>query len=138
MAIECACPTCGQPIPEDGLIVDAQNGYVILGPRRVKLRGLQFHILKALAEVRPNILTYDRLISRVWGLNEPDDVRGSICVNLSKLRPKIAPLGIDVRTVYGEGLYLSTDRLEWKPGRKAGRPRSVGSPSLADTCDRAM
>jgi hypothetical protein len=42
---------------------------------------------------------------------------------LSRIRRKVAPLGVDVRTVAGQGLYLATNEVRFVPQEKPGRPK---------------
>ena len=126
----CTCPTCGQPIPDDGVFIDRQKSVVIRnGVTSAKLGHIEYRLVLVLWENRPKVMTYDRLISELWGRAEPSDARRSLSVTLHNARRKMEPLGIDLRTLHGVGLFFVADgtKVRITGGGKPMRPRLLAA-----------
>lgn len=106
MAACCTCPVCGSHLPDDAFIVDLYENVAIRNGLAVRMSPLETAILYLLWQSRPAVVDYEKVISGAWGANQPADVRACLTVIMSRLRRKIAPLGIQIRVAYGRGLYL--------------------------------
>jgi len=123
MSACCTCPVCGSQIPDDAFIVDLLENVAIRNGEIARLSPLETSILYVLWQSRPSLVSYDSVISGAWGINTPDGVRSCLNAMLSRIRRKVAPLGVDVRTVAGQGLYLATNEVRFVPQEKPGRPK---------------
>ena len=52
--------------------MDAPSSTVTIGDRVVRLTGIEFDLLRALGESAPWIVTYDTLLTAVWGAHASD------------------------------------------------------------------
>lgn len=123
MAECCNCPTCGAPLADDNLVVDLQNNVAIRYGQQVRLRPQEAELLFILHRRRPAVVSYDSIIMGIWSTEEPEKARHSLKVMLSHIRRKVAPICVDIRTSWGEGLYLATDEVRFRPKLLQGRPK---------------
>lgn len=101
------CPCCGQPLaPEAPLSVDLDRNVAIFQGNAINLTRQQAEILSVVVEKAPSVARYDTVISRVWGLREPDSARGILKVQQVYLNKRLAAWGLRVKSIYGEGIYL--------------------------------
>jgi DNA-binding response OmpR family regulator len=75
-------------------------------PRSYKAGGIMIdydaELLRFLIETRNRVLSRDRLLERVWGLDRQVETR-SIDVHVGRLRGKLGPAGRQIETVIGMG-----------------------------------
>jgi DNA-binding response OmpR family regulator len=68
----------------------------------VKLTRREFELLRFLIENRNRVLSRDRLLERVWGLDRQVETR-SVDVHVGRLRGKLGPAGRQIETIIGMG-----------------------------------
>lgn len=101
------CPCCGSDISQtDRPLVSLETNRIMAGGEILHLPPMETEILAVLAEAMPRPVDYGRLIARLWGGNPIDYPRDSINVRISKLRRKIEPLGLAIKTHWGRGYAL--------------------------------
>lgn len=92
---------------------DAVTVYVAGAPVRLTKR--EFELLRYLVENRNRVLSRDRLLERVWGLDRQVETR-SVDVHVGRLRGKLGSAGRHIETVIGMGYRFveepDRDRLE--------------------------
>ena len=95
------CPTCGQDIPHLQVFVDlnSQPNRVCRFGWEARITPLEAELLVALMRVSPSSLAVDRAAFALWGSGEwPDSYRGALQVLVCKLRKKLKPMGLEIRT----------------------------------------
>jgi two-component system KDP operon response regulator KdpE len=103
----------GQPLRFDasGLVIDPSARQVTVGGRAVHLTPTEYKLLLTLAYHAGQVLTYDEILSRVWGLGYEDSL-SNVKVYIRHLRRKIeANPGQPrcIRTRRGVGYYMATN-----------------------------
>jgi DNA-binding response OmpR family regulator len=68
----------------------------------VRLTKREFELLRFLVENRNRVLSRDRLLERVWGLDRQVETR-SVDVHVGRLRGKLGQAGRQIETVIGMG-----------------------------------
>jgi DNA-binding response OmpR family regulator len=68
----------------------------------VRLTRREFELLRFLVENRNRVLSRDRLLERVWGLDRSIETR-SVDVHVGRLRSKLGAAGAQIETVVGLG-----------------------------------
>lgn len=95
------CPTCGQDIPHLQVFVDlnSQPNRVCRFGWEAKITPHEAELLVALMRVSPALLAVDRAAFALWGSGEwPDSYRSGVQVLVCKLRKKLKPMGLEIRT----------------------------------------
>ena len=108
-----------EPYVHGDLVVDFAQRRVTLGGEPVPLVALEYRLLAELAANAGNVLTYERLLERVWGRKGGGDLRPMRAI-VSKLRRR---LGDDAdRPIY---VFTEPRVGYWMPaGEGAGEPAS--------------
>lgn len=108
------CPCCAAALPDDGHIrIDAEGGFVCVGRHVVRLPESEFYVFLALWRVRPRMLSTEALMDALYGLKPDDEPEEPIMkIFVHKVRRKLAPLGIEIETVWGRGYRLKSNRKE--------------------------
>jgi len=70
--------------------------------RATTLTRREFELLRFLIENRNRVLSRDRLLERVWGLDRQVETR-SVDVHVGRLRGKLGPAGRQIETIIGMG-----------------------------------
>lgn len=101
------CPTCGQAVPDSGLLVDLQRNRLSCGTASVDLAPAEAELLFTLVRAVPRALARDAIAVALWGGALADERRGNnIDVYLNRLRRRIAPLGFRIQNYRGRGFAL--------------------------------
>ena len=79
----------------------------------VRLTKREFELLRFLIENRNRVLSRDRLLERVWGLDRQVETR-SVDVHVGRLRAKLGTAGRQIETVIGMG-YRFVEDIEAAP-----------------------
>ena len=98
----------GDPLPLltlGNLVVDRSAGVATVEGRTLDLRRREWSVLEALAIRAGRIVAKDRLVSEVFGFDEPVGPN-AIEVHMTRLRAKLAPDGPSIRVVRGVGYML--------------------------------
>jgi len=97
------CPTCHQEIPPLQVFIDVTHRRVVRGERSAKLTPSEIEILRILINISPNIASTERLLLALYDGNEPEWGENAVKIFISRIRRKIAGMGLDLRTTYGMG-----------------------------------
>jgi two-component system, OmpR family, alkaline phosphatase synthesis response regulator PhoP len=85
-----------------GIIIDFDAVSVSVAGTAVRLTRREFELLRFLIENRNRVLSRDRLLERVWGLDRQVETR-SVDVHVGRLRGKLGQAGRQIETVIGMG-----------------------------------
>lgn len=99
------------------LSIDIERHEVLIHGRRVKLTPIEFRLLVYLARNGGKLLTFDKILTNVWG-NQYQGSIDYVHVYISHLRRKIEE-GTNgsryILTVHGEGYVFEKQELMYKP-----------------------
>jgi DNA-binding response OmpR family regulator len=84
------------------LIADFDAVSVSVDGMPVRLTRREFELLRCLVENRSRVLSRDRLLERVWGMDRLVETR-SVDVHVGRLRGKLGPAGRQIETIVGLG-----------------------------------
>jgi len=84
------------------LAIDFDAVSVRVAGAQVRLTKREFELLRFLVENRNRVLSRDRLLERVWGLDRQVETR-SVDVHVGRLRGKLGTAGRQIETVIGMG-----------------------------------
>lgn len=84
------------------LAIDFEAVSVRVAGAPVRLTKREFELLRFLVENRNRVLSRDRLLERVWGLDRQVETR-SVDVHVGRLRGKLGSAGCQIETVIGMG-----------------------------------
>jgi DNA-binding response OmpR family regulator len=84
------------------LVIDFDAISVTVSGSPVRLTRREFELLRFLVENRNRVLSRDRLLERVWGLDRQVETR-SVDVHVGRLRGKLGPAGRQIETIIGMG-----------------------------------
>ena len=85
-----------------GILIDFDAISVTVSGAPVKLTRREFQLLRFLIENRNRVLSRDRLLERVWGLDRQVETR-SVDVHVGRLRGKLGSAGRQIETIIGMG-----------------------------------
>jgi DNA-binding response OmpR family regulator len=107
------CPTCGNAVPNRELIVSLETNTVLFDGNCARLTGQQAEILDILATASPRTVTTDGLIAGLYGrAGEPASCCSLIRTQMSKIRRKIAALGLEIKHTPPRGYTLHIPRRQ--------------------------
>jgi DNA-binding response OmpR family regulator len=84
------------------VMIDFDAVSVMVSGAPVRLTRREFELLRFLVENRNRVLSRDRLLERVWGLDRQVETR-SVDVHVGRLRSKLGPAGRQIETIIGMG-----------------------------------
>jgi DNA-binding response OmpR family regulator len=84
------------------LAIDFDAVSVRVSGAPIRLTKREFELLRFLVENRNRVLSRDRLLERVWGLDRQVETR-SVDVHVGRLRGKLGEVGRQIETVIGMG-----------------------------------
>ena len=84
--------------------------------RQIRLTKREFELLRFLVENRNRVLSRDRLLERVWGLDRQVETR-SVDVHVGRLRGKLGQAGRQIETVIGMGYRFVEEPESAPPSR---------------------
>ncbi len=84
------------------LAIDFDAVSVRVSGAQIRLTKREFELLRFLVENRNRVLSRDRLLERVWGLDRQVETR-SVDVHVGRLRGKLGHAGRQIETVIGMG-----------------------------------
>lgn len=108
-AVPCACPTCGQPLPEHGTVIDFDAGIIVRDGQFAALTESEFALHTKLAEHPGRVVSRESLMVSLYGLRHDSEepLDKIIDVLACKARKKLKPLGIAIENVWGRGYRLN-------------------------------
>lgn len=77
----------------------------------VKLVPMHTELLHILAEVAPRVVSYDQLISGLWGVDEPKDPLVNLITQVARLNKALRPLEVRVYNVRTRGYHLKLEEI---------------------------
>lgn len=104
----CTCPTCGQILPDDGVRIDVEAGIVIGGGCFVVLPRREMAVLEVLWSRRGRIVTKDQIFQAIYRDNDGVEFAEVVESHMSKMRKKVKPLGLEIRSERFKGYQLLT------------------------------
>lgn len=99
------CPCCGQPLPPREIAVDLNSNTLMVGEQHLKIKTRIAEVLSVIIDAWPEIVTRERLSTKVWGLYEIPSEK-AVEVHISNARKLLRPLGWTVKNQYGVGYRL--------------------------------
>lgn len=89
------------------VIADTEKRTLTYQRYHVRFTPLEWRILVALYEARPNVVSRDSLVDLIWGGEKREFPTRTIDVHISSIRKKIAYIkGARIDSVYGRGYRL--------------------------------
>lgn len=104
----CACPTCGQPLPDDDALRVDDAGIVVRGGHFACLTAQEAGVFDRLRMARGGVVSKTSLMAALYPLEADEAEIKIIDVFVCKLRRKLAPLGVEIGTAWGRGYRLVT------------------------------
>ena len=96
------------------LSIDFDGVSVRVSGMSVRLTKREFELLRYLVENRNRVLSRDRLLERVWGLDRHVETR-SVDVHVGRLRGKLGSAGRQIETIIGMGYRFVEDTVTAPP-----------------------
>lgn len=106
--MECRCGECGQVIPWRGLLAfDEDTGTVFRDGKEAKLTIYEGRVFDRLNRAKGQVVRHSALMDELYW-NDPNGgaQENIVSVYVSRVRPKLAPLGIAIRNQFGIGYRL--------------------------------
>jgi DNA-binding response OmpR family regulator len=82
------------------------DGVLTFGDKTVRLTPREVQLTAAMARAMPHLMDYQQLAKRVWERPFDDQAKMLISQTAGVLRPKLASVGLDLKTVHGQGYTL--------------------------------
>jgi DNA-binding response OmpR family regulator len=101
-------PNASNTYERGRLAIDFDAVSVRVAGAGVRLTKREFELLRFLIENRNRVLSRDRLLERVWGLDRQVETR-SVDVHVGRLRAKLGAAGRQIETVIGMGYRFVED-----------------------------
>jgi DNA-binding response OmpR family regulator len=103
--IPAACPCCGAPVNPLAIMVNAPDGVVSIGGLTAFLTPSEFSVFDLLVRAYPAVATKEQLYDDLYGARPECDWPEVklLDVMVFKLRRKLDPIGLEIRTVWGRG-----------------------------------
>lgn len=105
----CSCPTCGAPLKRDHFSFDPDSGLVVAGGAFVQLVRRETQILEVLLERRGRSVSRSFLFQEVYRHDDEPESEAVIESHISKLRKKLLPLGLVIRSERFKGYQLNME-----------------------------
>lgn len=99
------CPCCGRPLPDlPDLIVDPA-GFLVRNGRFARLTWQEFTLFEAMRNRPGRVRSKEQLLAALYALRHDGEVPEIkiIDVFICHLRKKLAPLGLEIQTLWGHG-----------------------------------
>jgi two-component system, OmpR family, alkaline phosphatase synthesis response regulator PhoP len=103
-----AAPTSAPAYQGRRLAIDFDAVSVRVSGAAIRLTKREFELLRFLVQNRNRVLSRDRLLERVWGLDRQVETR-SVDVHVGRLRGKLGSAGRQIETVIGMGYRFVED-----------------------------
>ncbi len=114
------CPTCGQGLPADGLVVDVGARRLLIDGRIIALQPIQSAILTALVGRMPECVQTDRIMTAIYGADGgPDTAEVALRVTICDLRRRLAATSLRIVNHRGQGYSLHRDPARMRIRRVA-------------------
>ncbi len=103
------CSLCGGKLPNDKqVVVDLASNVLRVGNKKIVLTARQAELMYLLNAEYPQPVSMDRIILKIYGINEPNWSATSIYIYIYQLRNCIKDMGIIIVTMFKrEGYRLA-------------------------------
>ena len=101
------CPLCGGALPDDGLFISPDHGLVVRGNARAQLTISEMDIFALLHRRRPRVVTVDAIMDALYHLRAKEPGANIVPVFISRMRPRLRPLGLHIVNHHGLGFSLA-------------------------------
>jgi DNA-binding response OmpR family regulator len=102
------CPTCGQGIDANRLIVSLEANQITRGGVSIHVTPLEAEYMHVLAKRYPACARRSATIAEIYGAgHEPSDALSVIRTITSRLRRKLKPIGVEILNVQAVGYRLA-------------------------------
>lgn len=96
----------GSTVKTGDLCIDPARREATVSGRQMTLRTKEFDLLLALANNAGIVLTRDRLLEMVWGMDFYGETR-TVDIHINHLRDKLADAAVSIETIRGVGYKLT-------------------------------
>lgn len=101
------CPCCNSDLENaDRPLISLETNKLLAGAEVLQLTPREAEIIDILVKRMPLPVSADYFVARLYGDVATEAAMTTIRVILSKLRPKIAICGLNIRTIWGGGYVL--------------------------------
>lgn len=101
----CAC--CGSQVNAQKPLVDLNTNTIAWGGNHTHLEPKRAELMATLVGAYPNVVLSARLLFALWGNTEDGDGSDdTLKVHITRTRQQIAPLGLRIVNVWGQGYKL--------------------------------
>jgi DNA-binding response OmpR family regulator len=107
MAI-CTCPTCGQQLPPEHFSFEPESGLLVAGEKFVRLPRRESDVLEYLLARRGRMIAKSTIFEALYRFDDEPETENVLESHVSKLRKKVAPLGISITSERFKGYCLTT------------------------------
>lgn len=124
------CPLCHQPIEPLAILVSLDRNLLSVGwsDELIKLTPAEAEIMYVLWKKMPGSATRAFITQQLWGVNECGDPDGVIRALVSRIRRRIAKLGLTIQAIEGSAYIL----METRYATPTNRNRCGQRPSKRD------
>jgi len=92
------------PAAANGVTIDFAAGTMAYGGSSVTASAMQLEVAQLLARAMPDVMPRAEICKRVWGAADKHDV---LYVTVSALKPKLAEIGLELKTIPKFGYALA-------------------------------
>jgi DNA-binding response OmpR family regulator len=105
------CPCCGSHVSSAEVVFDREQGVVALNGKFARLTSQQSRIATVLLRKWPQAASTDSIIYAMYDGDEPQEAPTIVCIQISKMRDLLTPLGLTIRNdrEYGYKLTIPKD-----------------------------
>mgnify|MGYP006921360442 CR=1 FL=1 len=101
------CPCCGSDLADaDRPLVSLETNKLLAGAEVTQLSRREAEIMHILASRMPVPVDYETFASKLYGDISTESATSTLKVQVSRLRPRLLNVGLNVRAVYGGGYVL--------------------------------
>jgi DNA-binding response OmpR family regulator len=104
------CPCCGSEIVGDPLIVDLGSNIAAFKDKHARMSPHMAALLHSLNQAYPATVTFDKLISDVYGVLEPDRAKDNVRQIAHQCKRAIDAFGFRIEAVWTVGYKLVKPR----------------------------
>lgn len=101
------CPCCGSDLANaDRPLISLATNRLMAGGEIIQLTKTEAELVSVLTNAMPLGVDRERIFANLWGANPIEDPHRSLQVYVHKLRKKLKPAGLGIRTMWGTGYAL--------------------------------
>lgn len=102
------CPCCGSDVTDSPRpIVSLDTNKLLASGEIIRLTPREAELMSVLVSAMPLPVDTERLIGRMYGATPVDDAYDTLKVYVCRLRKKLSPTTLELRTIWGRGLALA-------------------------------